>query len=229
MFLSNPARYFVFCGLLLAGVTGCGYLRSGTGGNVRFADADRESAPFSTKEPDEYQAEIVISAGGVERRLFAARKNGRSRIDYDRGTPGQRTVIRSDRDIVYSERLNIYADAAPSTASSGSSELENDITLSLLNSRPFTTFESMGTVNGLSTYRARAAGESGETIISVDDGSGLPVKQEMFSVAEDGTRTLQYSVELRDVRLEAGDALFAVPKNARRVPLAEFRRATSQK
>ncbi|MEP7213756.1 MAG: hypothetical protein ABI791_11795 [Acidobacteriota bacterium] len=229
MFLSNPARYFVICTFFLAAGTGCGLWQNTTGHAVRPLEPERSAAPFSTKEPETYQAEIVITAGGRERRIFAARKGTRSRIDYDHGTPGQRTVIRAVPDLVYSERLGIYAETATGKPGQPLSELETDVTASLLNRRPDTTYESLGRENGLSKFRALSdENRSSEVIVFVDDNIGIPVKQEFYSVGSDGQKVLQYTMEIRDLKLEADDALFTIPNQARKVPLAEFNRMTRQ-
>ena len=229
MFLSNPARYFVICTFFLAAGAGCGLWQNTTGHVVRSIEAEGGAAPFSTKEPETYQAEIVIKSGGRERRIFTARKGERSRTDYDHGTSGQRTVIRSGPDLVYSERLGIYAETPAGTPGRPLSELENDVSAILLSRRPDTTYESLGHENGLSKFRARSDENSAsEVIVFVDDNIGLPVKQEFYSVAADGQIVLQYTMEVRDVKLEADDALFAVPNGARKVQLAEFNRMIRQ-
>jgi hypothetical protein len=229
MFLSNPARYLVLCTLILAGGIACGCWQNTTGHAVRGLEDDRGGAPFSTKEPETYQAEIVIASGGTERRIFTAKKGARSRVDYDYGTLEQKSVIRSDVDVVYSERLRIYADIRPAKSGQPPSELENDVTASLLSRRPETAYESLGRENGLSKFRTTSGdGIGSETIVFVDDAVGLPIRQEFYSVGADGQKVLRYTIELRDVKLETDDALFTVPTGARRVQLAEFKRSIRQ-
>jgi hypothetical protein len=225
MFLSNPARYLVVCILILGGGTGCSYWQNTTGHAVPTLESEPSVAPFSTKEPENYRALVVVTSGGTERRIFTAKKGGRSRVDYDYGTPGQRTVVRSDTDFVYSERLQIYAETRPAISAQAPSELENDVTASLLSSRPYTSYESLGRENGLSKFKA-AIGETraSEAVVFVDDAIGLPVKQEFYSVGADGQKVLRYTVDVRDVELEAEDSLFAIPIGARKVQLAEFER-----
>lgn len=226
MFLSNPARYFVICTLFLACGSGCGYWQSDAVHSVRLKDDRPPAAPFATREPETYRAEIVITTGGTERRIFTARKGGRSRIDYDYGTPQQRTLVRSGTDQIYSERLNIYTDGGGKGVPT---ELETDVTANLLAARPDTSYEDLGRENGRRKFRARS-GESNaaESIVYVDDGLGLPVRQEFYSVSADGQKVLRYTMELRDAALEADDALFTVPSGARKVTREEFTRLTSQ-
>ena len=229
MFLSNPARYLVLFALVLALGTSFGCWQNTTGHAVRTLEAERSVAPFSTKEPENYQAIVVIASGGTERKLFTARKGARSRVDYDFGTPGQRTVVHSDTDFVYSERLKIYADAQASKSGRPPSELENDVTASLLSRRPNTVYESLGRENGLSKFRATSGEDNAsEAVVFVDDAIGLPVRQEFYSVGGEGQKALRYTFEIRDVKLEADDSLFAVPTGARKVQLAEFDRMTRQ-
>ncbi|HMJ08452.1 MAG TPA: hypothetical protein VK468_05570, partial [Pyrinomonadaceae bacterium] len=66
-------------------------------------------------------------------------------------------------------------------------------------------------------------------IIFVNDEVGLPVRQEFYTKNDAGERVLQYSVELRNVRLEADDALFSVPRQFRKVSVQEFIKSTNPK
>lgn len=213
----------------MAGGFACGNRQNTTGHAVRTLEAELSVAPFSTKEPESYQAEVVITSGAAERRIFTARNGARRRIDYDRGTPQQTTVIIADKGIVYCERLNIYSDTAADKPGQPPSELENDVTASLLSRRPDTTYESLGRENGLSKYHSRSGdANASEVIIFVDDAISFPVRQEFYSVAADGQKVPQYTMEIRDLKLEADDALFAVPVRARKVSIADFRKLTRQ-
>ena len=213
----------------MAGGFACGNRQNTTGHAARTLESEPGVAPFSTKEPEMYQAEAILSTGGTERRIFIARKGTRRRIDYDRGTPQQTTLISSDADIVYSERLNIYSESAADKPGQPPSELENGVTASLLSRRPDTAYESLGRENGLSKFRSHSgAAKASEVIIFVDDAIAFPVRQEFYSIAADGQRVLQYTMEVRDLKLEADDALFAVPQRARKVPIADFRKLTRQ-
>ena len=227
MFLSNPARYLVVLALVAAGVSACGDRQSSTGHAVRTLESEPGVAPFSTKEPETFQAEIVISSGGTERHIFIAKKQSRRRTDYDYGGREQTTLLSSDRDIVYSPRLSLYAETAPDMPSQQPSELENDVTANLLSSRPDTTYERLGSENGLSKFRSRS-GDAGEVINFVDDAIGFPVRQEFYSVGADGQKILQYTMDVRDIKREVNDELFAVPANARKLSLADFRKLTRQ-
>lgn len=223
MSLSNPARYIAVCLLFAIAAAGCGFWRGGAGSET--ASAARRSTPFPTKEPDIYRAQIVISTGGIERRIFTARKGAASRIDYDYGTPRQKTVIRADSEYVISERLQIYAETASAIAEKPESELANDVTSSLLSRKSYTTYENLGRENGLTKYRASSdENKLGETIIFVDEANAFPVRHEFYGIGADNRKVLQYTVEVRDLALEADESLFAIPAGFRRVQLAEFKR-----
>jgi len=229
MFLSNAAGYFVLFALFTACV-GCGFWQDKAEPGTSIASTEARVTPFSTKEPETYQAEIVITAGGIERRIFTARKGAMRRVDYDFGTSEQKTFLQSEGDYVVSDALKIYAAKSPGKEMPGSTELENDVTDNLLNRRHDTNFENLGRENGISRFRAVPAdSDSSESIIFVNDVLGLPVRQEFYSIDPAGQRMLQYTSELRDVRLDVDDALFTVPAKFRKVSMIEFSRMTRLK
>ncbi|MGI8812287.1 MAG: hypothetical protein ACR2IH_07125 [Pyrinomonadaceae bacterium] len=220
MFLSNSAVYFVILTALIAECAGCRQSNS-VGKNAGTADpTSGRAAAFPTKEPETYQAEVVITAGGIEQKFRCMRKGSASRIDYDLGREYQRSYIRTDADRVVSDRRKLYADVP---AGRGGSELQNDTADNMLIRNHYSEIERLGTENGLSKFRAKMdQSTASEAIIYVNDELGLPVREELFSLSPDGGRQLQYTYELRDVRNEVDTGVFEIPQNYKKVSIDEF-------
>ncbi len=222
MFLSNPAKSFLACILLLFATAGCGFLQTSENKPVPLVPETKSRFPFATKEPENFQCEIVVTAGETTRRTLLARKGDRRRVDFDLGEKKQRGILQSDKDYLIAPGEKIYAEnaAKPGTASADAQFTE--LTSELLNRSNRAEFEEIGREKSVVRYRVRFnGGESDEIVIYFDETIGLPVKQEFFAV--DGTeKSLQYSVELVNFRTDVDESLFAIPAGFRKVSLSEF-------
>ena len=220
MVLSNPVKFFLAASLFLLICTSCRFWQSDENKPVSLVSDIKSDIPFSTTEPANFQAEIVITAGGIERKIFVARKGVLRRIDYDYGEQNQHSTLETEKRYVLSSRHKMYAEVV-NTPGAGFSD---PLTEQLLNLRGYAKFEDLGTENNAEKYRVKVAGsDSAEIIIYVDQASGLPVKQEFFSINGDA-RTLQYSFEMRELKLETDDTIFQVPAGYRMTAPDEFYR-----
>ena len=57
----------------------------------------KSDIPFSTKEPQIFQAEMVIMANGAENKKFIARSGNNRRFDYNFGAKNQVSTIQTDK------------------------------------------------------------------------------------------------------------------------------------
>jgi len=216
MFLSNARQLFLFVLAIVALGPGCG--QSITGGNSSTAPASAEKSdfPFSTKEPDTYQGEFVVTAGGIEDKWFVARKGDRWRFDTFRN--GSVSISRIKTDALYDLDGNrkIYA-----------AEPTNDISTfdalsyGFFKGKEYRQFESLGREGNLLKFRAGDQDVSkGGTIIYVDESSGMIVKQEFTGQRSD----TQFTYAVRDLRFDVADEIFAIPEGFRRVSWEEFQK-----
>lgn len=222
MFLSNPAKSFLACVLVLIISAGCGSEPD----NQNTADPHipeiKSEFPFSTKEPENFQCEMVITAGETVRTTFIAKKGEKRRIDYNFGETDQRSFLQTDQDYIISYSKKIYAEISrgqnPGTAESPLDEF----TSRLLNERSRPQIEEVEANGNLRTYKV-IMGENGlsEMLIYIDPAIGVPVKQQFFSISGE-QKTLRYTVELRNLTLEVDDGLFEIPKVLQRVSPANF-------
>ena len=114
----------------------------------------------------------------------------------------------------------------PTSVSADSTEtLQSFLTNEWLNQKTDAKFENLGDENGLTKYRATF--EASETLIFVDENFKLPVRQEFYSV-EGENRILMYSTAIQNLKLKADESFFEVPKDFRKVSLAEFEQASSR-
>lgn len=227
MRLSNSPNCFLACALVLLFISGCRFWQNTDNTNVSQAPEIRSEFPFSTKEPEIFTVEIVISAGGTERKIVMARSGAKRRYDYDTGEEDQRSVIVSDKTYGLLPVKKVYTDNAAAAADQLAGDPVGD-SFAWLYAKPQVSVEVLGTQDGLAKYAVKLAeGGSSEIYIYVDEKIGLPVRQEFFSVIG-GERTLQYIMEFRNFRPEADERAFAIPKDLRRVSTEEFQRLLRQ-
>ena len=225
MFLSNPAKIFL-TGFILLSIFGGSGCRQKVENTDTGPTADPEVLPFSTTEPETFQAEIVVSAGGVEQRTFVARSGRDRRTDYDLGGHDRLTLLETDKKYLISDRSKIFAqDELPVSSGDGF----DDSMATVLAAREYAEFKKIGVENGLTKFRASPPdSDSSEVMIYVDESLGLPVKQEYFSINGD-QRTLEYSVELTNIRREIDAGVFEIPPGFRQTSIDEFRKLTARR
>lgn len=207
----------------------CSYWRSEseTVSPVSYDVGELQSAvPFSTKEPEIFQSEIIVSTGGVDDVTFVARNESNRRYDYNYGAKKQLTVIKTAEGESFTllPSKKVYAEIIAGNAPSASGNLIDSLTTEWLNVKPDSKFEALGTENNLVKYRA-VFGDQGksEAIIFVDEVLSLPVRQEFYTL-EGEQKTLNYTFELKNFQLRAQNELFTVPPEFRKVTVEEFYR-----
>ena len=220
MFLSNPAKSLLACILLLFFIAGCGFLQSGENKPVPLVPETKNRFPFKTKEPEDYQCEIVVTAGEATRRTILARKSGRRRVDFDVGEKNQRSVLQTDKEYLIAFDKKIFAENTVKTGVGDSQFTE--LTSELLNRGEHAEFEEIGREKSVVRYRViLEAGDSNEIIVHFDEAIGMLVKQEFFAI-NGAAKTLQYAVEITNFRTDVDESLFAIPAGFRKVSLGEF-------
>ncbi len=219
MFLSNP-RYFLFCACLLAFLfQGCG---SGAANSAVTNTAGLEPKgefPFSTTEPNIYRGEFVVSAGGIEDKWFIARNGDRRRFDILKDGKPSISQIRSDALYYVDHVKKIYA-VRPATGQMMSIALD-----SFYRGKEYRKFEDLGLVDGLRKYKATTFdGGEGTVFIFIDESNGMMVRQEYSDGSgQSGTGENFFVYEIRELKLEADDSVFAIPAGYRKVSWEEFR------
>ena len=222
MFLSNPAKSFLACALVLIVSAGCGSGPDNENAAVPIVPEIKSEFPFSTKEPENFQCEMVVTAGETVRTTFIAKKGGKRRTDYNFGETSQRSFLQNDKEYIISHDKKIYAEITPAQNSGTAEGPWDEFTSRLLNERSRAGIEEIGSEGSLKIYKI-IIGESSlsEILIYIDPAIGIPSRQQFFSISGD-QKSLQYSVEFKNLILEVDDSLFEIPKNLRKVSPANF-------
>jgi hypothetical protein len=217
MSLSNQRKFFPFAGLLFLFISACHVWQSTDSRPVSLTDS-AQPLPFSTKAPDVYQTEVVITAGSSAQKYFIARDHEKWRIDYFTGEPNEHTVLQTGTEYYISFPKNIYAENPAGTGGDDAENAMSDLTYH----KPYADFEKLSRENNVTTYKAKLSNStSSELFVYVDEAIGIPVKQEFYSIDGD-TKTLEYSVEFRDFKPSAQQALFTIPDGFKKVTMQEF-------
>lgn len=226
MFSSNFTRYFTPLTLIFLFFSGCSlWQKPGTADSPAtpaVADELKSEIPFAGKEPERFQAEIVVTANETERRTFIARSGANRRFDFNVGAPNQLTSLQTDKNYLVLPARKIYAEnAAPAAPAADRDEWADFLTTEWLSSKTDARFEKLETAGDLTKYRVRL-GDAGaaEVFLYVDEKLGLPVRQEFYSGGD--PKTLTYRFELQNLKLEPDGVLFTVPADYKKVSAEEF-------
>jgi hypothetical protein len=257
----NRARaLFVSLLLLTLAVSAASCKRSEKAGNANEEGAAvRKTAsettgppPFSTKEPERYQAKMVLTSGlGEESNIpgmkglataetLITRDGEKRRVDTEivRGMKVSYLQLASGRYMlvpakkIYTEFNPNGEGGNPASSKGMSPDFAPD---KLLNqSMGGASYEKLGAedLNGRATvkYRVTVGGQPGaaqaaktESLIWIDEALGMPVKFESTSVG--GPRNgAKYTMELRDIKLDVDPSLFEVPTDYKKVDYKEYSR-----
>ena len=223
MISSKSLKFILLFTLVCA--SSCKYWQNSSNSNSNVAVKQPEIAdiqseiPFPTKEPEIYQAEIIVKNDGEEEKTFIARSNGRF---FSRNGEIGTLQIDANKSFLINFAKKIYVEnigkSATKTESSGET-LNDFLTTEWLNQKTDAKFENMGAENGLTKYRVMF--EASESLIFIDENYKMTVRQEFYSI-EGETKNLVYSIELQNIKLIADEQLFEIPKDFRKVTIEEF-------
>jgi hypothetical protein len=238
MFSSNPAKLFFLVLFFSICFSACGFWRSGGSENSNGANREPFTAreipseiPFTTREPEVFQCEIVVSGSASgeksERKTFIARNGARRLAIFAAGERTEISLLQTDAGAAFSiyREKKVYTEnaAGRATPASGGENFNDFLTVARLNAKASAAFESLGAENGLSKFLVRLNNsDASEILIFVDENLKIPVRQEFYSRAGD-EKILLYTVELKNFQLQADDKLFEPPpKDFRKVSNEEF-------
>lgn len=226
MFSSNLTKFFALTALIFLLFAGCRFWQKTNDANSSaappVADDLKSEIPFATKEPEQFQAEIVVTANESERRTFIARNGAHRRWDFNFGAKNQLTNLQTDKNYLILPNKKIYAENPASQASAETDEWADFLTTGWLSAKHAAGYEKLETSENLTRYRINlASSASSEVFVYIDETLGFPVRQEFYALAG-GERTLMYRYELKNLKLETDADLFALPADYKKVSAAEF-------
>lgn len=231
MFSPDSIKFFFAAALCAFLGSSCGWRAAKTETQpAPFAAEELKSGvPFSTAEPENFQAEFVITANGAENKIFVARSGNRRRTDYNSGAANQLTILQTgaSRKILVLPDKKIYAEdfAAQAGAGAAAENFTDFLTSEWLNNTADARFTRLGAENDLTQYAVRLDdSDAAEAIVFVDERVNLPVRQEFYSL-KDGRKILIYAVEMKNFKAQADEKSFDVPADARKVSVEILRAA----
>lgn len=193
--------------------------------------------PFSSREPEIFQCEIIVSnfidGEKQERKTFVARSGNRRLTIFAAGEKTEVAFLQAGEDGAFSisQEKKVYTENAAGRAlpASGGENFNDFLTVAWLNSKASAAFENLGAENGFDKFRVRLNdSEASEILIYVDENLKIPVKQEFYSRAG-SEKTLLYAVELKNFQLQTDDKFFELPpKDFRKVSREEFDKVVRQ-
>ena len=228
MFWSDFIKFLAFSALIIFSVSACRFWSGGGNGTptpTPFAAEELKSdVPFSSKEPEIFQAEFVVNANETERKTFIARNGANRRTDYNFGSENQLINLQTDKNYLILPKRKIYAENLLSESASAPDDWTLFLTTEWLNAKTSARFEKQETVENTTKYRVTLDGkEASEILIFFDETNKLPVRQEFYSVSGE-RKTLSYTFEIRNFKLQTEENLFVVPTNYKKVSVAELRK-----
>lgn len=228
MFSSNSIKvFFVFA---LGVFSSCGWWRAAKSEDAPVSSSAEElksSVPFVTKEPENFQAEFVVTANDSDNKIFVARSGNRRRSDYNSGAPNQLTVLQqsANQTFLILPYKKIYAENSVSQTAAPTEDFKDFLTNEWLNQTAAAKFTRLGSENDLTKYAVRLNdSDAAETIVFVDERINLPVRQEFYARRGE-QKVLTYAVEMKNFKTPADENLFEIPKDVRKVSI-EILRAT---
>jgi len=230
MLSSNSAKVFFVSFLAFTLLSSCGWWQKSeneTPAPTPFvAEEIKSGIPFATKEPENFQAEFVVTTGEIEDKTFAARNGDLRRYDFNYGQKSQVSVVQTadNKNFLVFQSKRIYAENFNNEIVQAGENPFDFLTTEWLNQKADAKFESLGAENGVLKYRVSLGDKQiAESIIWVDENIGLPVRQEFYSTSGE-QRILNFTFEMKNFNLQANARLFEIPKDFRRVSVEEFRK-----
>jgi hypothetical protein len=209
--------------------------------------------PFSTKEPERYQATRVITSAEyrngsadatpetVTTKMLIARDGEKRREEY---IGAEATTVFLDIPIgrfVLLPAKRMYADLNVASGDLDSPDQQSDVYSEfsperLLNeTRALARYERLGaeTLDGRSTtkYRVTTADSTNGTVdgsvtlIWIDESFGMPIRSETISASDHSSKL---TVELRDLKREVDPRLFDLPNDYKKADYRQFQAAIKQ-
>jgi len=234
MFKSSAGKLFFVFSLVFA--SSCSY------GSVRETNSPNQATfvvsklkteiPFSTKEPEIYQTEIVTETFAenekTERKIFTARNGAKRLTVFNSGEKDEISQLELETNQIFliNHSKKVYTEIQLNSALAVKTENNDFFDTELLNQKTPAAFESLGAENGLSKFRVKLGdteNPKSEILVLVDENLKIPVRQEFYSLSGE-QKILTFSVEMKDFKTQADDNFFELPKDFRKVSSEEFRK-----
>ena len=232
MVLSNSVKSFLACTLILFIVQGCRWWQENDAGNHQAVPSPKSDIPFAAAEPDVFQCYVVRSDGQHGQKTFYARKNGKLRFDLASGPAGAETILRTDKYYRLNHDKKIFTEIPQGEPSAAEPEFLSDLTFAALKQSANAKFDKIGRDGNFVKYSVKLGdSDNAEAIVYVDETTGLVVKEEFFSLKgqTDRSPAPSFVFELRDLKMEVDDTVFAIPADYKKLSWPDYLSAVRSK
>ncbi len=219
MFLSTERKSFLliaFCSFFLQA---CSSSQTNEKKDISLTVDTKSEFPFSTREPEVYQGDFVVN-GKAENRSFMARKGQKWRVDFFKNNEPSMAHLNADQLYVIDHKKKLYA---VNDGGDPSGRLTQGPTFGYFRSIEYPKFDEVGREGYLIVYKVRSDNPNVVNLSYVDPSSGMIVKQEFKTRNESGEEFhLDYIYEIKNLKLEVDDSVFAIPEGYRKVAWADL-------
>ena len=214
MFLSNPRKSLLLIGIMALLLYGCSSPTVNSKKAVSPSAKANDKSPFPTKGPQTYQGDFVVGNGTTEAQYFVARNGDEWRFDMSRDNAPWMTRLRSDKVYLIDHVKKEYAVEQFADLEDYDIAYFDSLSWGFFRGANYIEFEEIGRDGDLTKYKAHTLKDSkNDVIITIDNSTGMMVRQEITS-PKDG---LTYTYEVRNLKLETDDSVFAIPSGYRQV------------
>ncbi len=224
MFSSNSQKFLLLTLFALMLCSSCSSCQSTNNKEtIKIIDAETQTnIPFPTKEPEDFQAEVVTKsfANGSEsqQKYFVAKSGAASLQTFNAGSENERSFLRTfeNKTFLINKAAKNYREiSSEKSAAFANDSLIENLTSKWLNEKNAVSFEKAETADGLTKYRVKSEDANDtEVLIYIDENLKMPVKQEFYDISGN-RKTLKFSFEIKNFRLQAEKSLFELPKDYR--------------
>jgi hypothetical protein len=222
MFLSNRRENFllpIICSLIFGA---CGSSEGNVTKAVPIAARTPGEFPFSTIEPETYQGDVIVSDGQIEKKWFVARKGELSRLDFYSGGDLSYSRLAADKIYLIDHKRRVYIVTDETITPGASPEMSAGLPDAIYRGKQYRKFEETGRENGRIHYKVTPdAFSKGEILISIDEATGMMVRQEFRDGPEQGGPAA-FVYEMRNLRTDVEAAVFTLPPGYKKVGREEF-------
>lgn len=222
MFLSNPKRFLLVIALFALLIQACG--DSQTNSNKAVLQPNGKRFPFPTKEPEIYQGDFVVGDGQTEQQYFVARDGENWRFDIKRDGEAWISQIRNSGKVYFVDHAKkVYSTLPDSQIGDFDRGYFNSLTWGFFRGANYIEYDEAGRDGGLIKYKARTLKNSkSDVTITIDERSGIMIRQEIADKQVANETPVVYFYEVRNLKLEADDALFDLPSGYSRVASLDY-------
>ena len=215
MFLSNPRQSFLLIAVCVALLQACGSSQTKENKDISLTGETGHEFPFSTKEPEVYQGDFVVSENNKEEHYFIVRKGDKSRIDYFPNTEKWRIEIRNDKSCLLTPSSKVYVEIVEAGSRSPIDSLGRQYFIGVEHRE----FEELGREDNAIKYRVKQTDQAkDEIILWVDQTNKMIVKEEFTEkFYSSGGGPSKFVYEIRNLKLDVDDSIFEIPSGYKKV------------